>query len=127
VDTIVSIPPKSYRGYDVAHIFKDIHTEKDHAYLSYTATDFLDYLRFVVRWTKTTDGRNGFGAPTSQMKFKHIRIQNSAPYSHWQQSVKRAIQTIVRGTSSLLYYEESLNATYLDLAMVHFVDDEKHS
>jgi hypothetical protein len=57
---------------------------------------------------------------------KHIRIQNSAPYSHWQQSVERDIQTIVKGTSCLLHDQEFLNATYWDHAMVHFVDVRGH-
>jgi hypothetical protein len=47
---MVGVSPKSDRGYDVAHIFKDIFTGKDHAFPSDTKTDFLAYLRFTVSW-----------------------------------------------------------------------------
>jgi hypothetical protein len=108
-------------------------TGKNHAFPSDTKTDFPAYLRFPVSWyenygwTPRILRRNIENVLKSEeivryLDAKHIRIQNSAPYSHWQQSVERDIQTIAKGTSCLLHDQEFLNATYWDHSMVHFVD-----
>jgi hypothetical protein len=119
------------------HIFKDIFTGKDHAFPSDTKTDFLAYLRFTFSWYEDygwmprilrTDIENVLKSEdvVRYLDAKHIRFQNSGPYSHWQQSVERDIKTIVKGTSCLLRDLEFLKSPYWDHAKAHFVDVRGH-
>ena len=50
-----------------------------------------------------------------------ITLQSSIPYCHWQNSVERDVQTIVKGTSTLLHSQPWLRADVWDLALNHFI------
>jgi hypothetical protein len=58
---------------------------------------------------------------------KCIRVQNSAPYSQWQNSVERNIQTAIKAVATLLHAQRFLPATFWDSGIAHFVDIRGHT
>ena len=52
----------------------------------------------------------------------NVRHQMSSPYRHHENAIERDIQTVTRGTSTLLHSQLFLNSTHWDKALFHYVD-----
>ena len=52
----------------------------------------------------------------------NVRHQSSSPYRHHENAIERDIQTVSRGTSTLLHSQVFLNSTQWDKALYHYVD-----
>jgi hypothetical protein len=136
-DPIVGITPLTRQGFGLAHIFKDVYSSKDHPYPALSKTSFVDYLKYTVQWYADygwtvrilrCDMEAVLNSREVQdyLDSKNIRVQNSAPYTHNQNTAERNIQTLLKGTSTVLHDQEPLDASFWGDGLVHFAHVRSH-
>jgi hypothetical protein len=136
-DPMVGVTPLTRQGFSLAHIFKDIYTSKDHAFPSASKSDFLGFFKYVVNWYADygwtvrifrCDMEAVLNSREVQdyLDSKHIRVQNSAPYSHHQVSVERNIQTLTKAVSAALIDQVHLPPSFWGDALVYVANTRGH-
>lgn len=130
-----SISPAGPRGEKIFFLFKDVGTGYLHAIPSKTndSESFLEALKQVVKFYKRyghkprilrTDHGNELktAAVDDFLVSEKMSPQHSAPYRHFQNSVERDMQTVVKGTATLLHAQPWLRSDRWTDALLHFVD-----
>jgi hypothetical protein len=118
-------------------LFADVKTGHLHAYTSATKLGFLTALKIVIEWyankgmrvkTLRTDSEKilELGEVGEYLARSGIEHEKSAPYAHYQNFVERYVQTVNKGTSTLLHAQRFLKADHWDRALIHFVDCRNH-
>jgi hypothetical protein len=129
------ISPATAKGDTLFFLFKDVKTEFDHVVCSknQNTESVKSALTKVLDWyikegckpeilrVDAAKGLNSVELSSWLWKEYKVKIQKSIPYSHWQVSVERDMQTVVNGASALLHGQEWLKADSWDLALQHFV------
>lgn len=130
------ISPATIDGYKYFWLFKDVCTGFNHVYLSANkdSNTFLEALDECITWYRShsktvkklrTDDEPLFKAANIVEYLRrpdiNIKHQSSVPYCHWQNAVERDVQTIVKGTSTLLHSQPWLGANQWNLALYHFI------
>ena len=132
-DPVGKISPSSANGYCYFFLFKDIATGFLHAIPSKTKVDFLVALRAVhdfysrhgwkPRVLRTDGGKEELACNVEAfLVSKQMTRETSAPYSQYQNSVERDVQTVCKGVSAMLHNQLWIRADRWDLALRHFVD-----
>ena len=122
-DPMVGISPLTRQGYGLCHCFKCVFTSKDHVFPSASKTDFLSFFKYVVNWYADygwtvrifrCDMEAVLNSREVQdyLDSKHIRVQNSAPYSHWQNTAERNIQTLSKLVATTMHDQPYLPASF---------------
>jgi ASC-1-like (ASCH) protein len=136
-DPIVGVSPLTRQGFGLAHCIKCVHTSKDHPYPALSKTSFVGYLKYTVQWYADygwtvrilrCDMEAVLNSKEVQefLDSKNIRVQNSAPYTHNQNTSERNIQTLLKGTSTMLHAQSILDASWWGDALVHFANVRSH-
>lgn len=131
-DSVGKISPLSREGYEWFFIIEDIATGYLHVFPSKTKLGFVQALDIVVTWYKarglvprvlrTDQGKELMSSAVQAfLDEKQILPEYSAPYCHWQNSVERDVQTVIRGVSTMLHSQPWLRADCWDLALFHYV------
>ena len=135
-DYIGPIKPTSSTGYTGFFLFKDVCTGYGHCVcVSSKATEhFLDALTHTLAFYShnnlrvrilRTDDENILQSRAVEhycnLPHNSIKLESSIPYQHWQNSVERDVQTVVRGVSTLLHAQVFLSAAHWDLALFHYI------
>jgi hypothetical protein len=132
-DPVGKISPSSAVGHCYFFLFKDIATGYLHAVPAKTKDEFLPALRKVYdfysrhgwkpRILRTDGGKEEVAANVEAfLVAKQMTREMSAPYSQYQNSVERDVQTVCKGVSAMLHNQMWLRADRWDLALLHFVD-----
>ena len=130
-----SISTAGPKGEKIFFLFKDVGTGYLHAILSKTndSDSFLEALKQVIKFYKRhgykprilrTDYGNELKSAIVDdfLAIEKMVAQHSAPYRHFQNSVERDMQTVVKGTATLLHAQPWLRSDRWTDALRHFVD-----
>jgi hypothetical protein len=129
-----TISPLGPNGEAIFFLFKDIGTGYLIAVPSKTKSSeaFLEALRAVLVFFKRhgctprilrTDYENNLKSAEvdAYLASEQMTAQHSAPYRHFQNSVERDMQTVIKGTSTLLHGQPWLRSDRWVDALLHFV------
>ena len=135
VDPSGTISPAGPKGEKIFFLFKDVGTGYLHAIprKSKDSDSFLDALKQVIKFYTRyghkprilrTDYGNELKSAAVDDFIATVGMvsQHSAPYRHFQNSVERDMQTVVKGTSTLLHAQPWLRSDRWTDALVHYVD-----
>ena len=122
-DPMVGITPLTRQGYGLCQCFKCVFTSKDHFFPSLSKADFQRLFKYVMNWYADygwtvrifrCDMEAVLNSREVQdyLDSKHIRVQNSAPYSHHQNTVERNIQTLSKATATTMPDQPHLPASF---------------
>ena len=130
-----SISPAGPKGEKIFFLFKDVGTGYLHATpgKSKDSDSFLEALKQVIKFYSRyghkprilrTDYGNELKSAVVDDFLATVGMvsQHSAPYRHFQNTVERDMQTVVKGTSTLLHAQPWLRSDRWTDALVHFVD-----
>lgn len=115
------------------YLFKDIKTQYWHGYLSQTKTDFIECLEKVIKWYIKQGCKPLIFRSDNEVLLKDTKTralmdkydmnkQSSAPYQHYQNSVERDVQTMVKKISCVLHDQPMLPAKWWDYVFWHEID-----
>lgn len=130
-----TISPVGPNGETIFFLFKDVATGHLHAVLSTNkdSDSFLKALKLVIKFYKRhkckprilrTDFENNLrsAAVDDFLADMQMVAQSSAPYRHFQNSVERDMQTVIKGTSTLLHAQTFLRSDRWTDALLHYID-----
>ena len=137
-DPVGKITPPTKEGHSWFILFKCTSTGYLHAFTTKTKDEFLYCLTQVVDWYRArghtpkvlrTDNDSVVLSQDTQSYLVEMRMtqQLSAPYRHFQNSVEREVQTVIKGVSLLLHSQPWLPARMWNLALFHFVNCRNHT
>ena len=135
MDPVGPITPASSEGYDYFYLFKDVASgfntvlcasskNSDHILQAVKYVfDFYKKHGWTVRILRTDAEKEFLSSTVDEfLSAQNVTLQTSVPYAHWQNAVERDVQTVVKGTSTLLHAQPWLPANCWDLALFPFVD-----
>jgi Reverse transcriptase (RNA-dependent DNA polymerase) len=134
----VPVSPLGDNGEKWFFAFKDIATGYDHCPVGVSKTEFLKFLKLEVAFYELhgkvvkvlrTDDEAVLKDP-AVMAFlaeKKIIAQRSVPYQHYQNSVERDVQTIIKGVSALIHGQYLLKGNKWPYALKWYCDTRNRS
>jgi len=113
-------------------LFKDIATGYWHEYSGKSKTEFVENLIDVIKWYKKQDHTCLILRTDSEWVLTSADVakvlddydmtsQRSTPYHHYQNSVERDVQTMIKQISTLLHDQSLLKASFWNLVLAHIV------
>ena len=140
-DPAVKINPKGYDGHDCFFLFKDLATGYLHVILtdSKKTSAFIDAFKTVLlfyekyKWkpatTLRTDSEPIFLSKEAAefLDTKFIELQTSAPERHFQNSVERDMQTVIKGVTAVLHGQPFLRLDLWPAALLDFIEKKNRT
>jgi len=140
-DPAVKINPKGYDGSDCYFLFKDLATGYLHAILSDSkqSSAFIEAFNKVLLFyakhnckrptTLRTDSEPIFLSKEvhSYLEEKFIDLNTSAPERHFQNSVERDMQTVIKGVAAVLHGQPFLRLDLWPAALLDFIEKKNRT
>ena len=115
------------------YLFKDVCTQYWHGFLSTTKTEFVDCLEKVIQWYKRQGKKPLIFRSDNEVLLRDAKMtallerhnmtkQSSAPYQHYQNTVERDVQTLVKKISCVLHDQPMLPAKWWDYVFWHEIE-----
>lgn len=115
------------------YLFKDVRTQFWHGFLSTVKSEFVECLEKVIKWYVNQGWKPLIFRSDNEIMLRDTKMkdllerydmqkQSSAPYQHYQNSVERDVQTLIKRISCVIHDQPLLPAKWWDYVFWHEID-----